>query len=208
MATAMPVIVAGRQSAKSSVLRQEYFVPICVYIGEMEAHPYWAAAFEREYGRIRGFLRRRVSDPDVADDLASATFVRAIERENQLRNSFALRAWLFSIARHLLADAYRRDGRQLGELEEAANATTGAGPERAVSRQELHAALRARLDQLSARDRQVLILKFGENLTNRRIAQMLDLSEGNIAKIVYRALRSLRAHVADWRPEDVFHSDG
>ena len=45
---------------------------------------------------------------------------------------------------------------------------------------------------LDERSRNVIALKFGAGITNREIAQMLDLTETNVGSIIYRSLRYLR----------------
>jgi RNA polymerase sigma-70 factor (ECF subfamily) len=164
----------------------------------------WTGAFERELGRVRGFLRRRVRDEGMADELASATFARALEREEQLRNPEALRAWLFAIARRVAVDVHRRGPDSVVPLAPDVDVPSDIGLDKALVQQELRSALRAALAHLPKRDRRVLVLRFGAGLTNRDIALRLGLTEGNVAKIVYRSLRALRAELVDWRPDDVF----
>jgi len=51
----------------------------------------------------------------------------------------------------------------------------------------------AHLNSLSEREREVIGLKFVVSLTNREIARILQIPEGTVSSLLYRALRHLRA---------------
>jgi RNA polymerase sigma factor (sigma-70 family) len=61
--------------------------------------------------------------------------------------------------------------------------------------------MRAALARLSARERDVLALKFGSAITNREIARLTGLGESHVAVIIYRAVRRLRDLLAEGEGE-------
>lgn len=65
-------------------------------------------------------------------------------------------------------------------------------PEDEAIRNEERRRLRMCLAGLSPREKEIISLKFGAELTNRRIAGMLGLSESNVGVMLYRAIRKLR----------------
>ncbi|HET6549851.1 MAG TPA: RNA polymerase sigma factor, partial [Solirubrobacter sp.] len=71
-------------------------------------------AFYREHVRaVQSFVARRVADPHVAADLTADIFVAAIENAKRYRSRRGRPvAWLFGIARHVVADELRRQGRE------------------------------------------------------------------------------------------------
>src|SRR3954468_21645455 len=65
--------------------------------------------YRRHVGAVLAFHRRRTGDPELALDLAAETFARALEGVGSFEPGRGpARAWLFAIARNLLADSYRR----------------------------------------------------------------------------------------------------
>src|SRR5579872_6571915 len=75
-------------------------------------------AFERFYREhveaVQRFVARRVDDPYVAADLTADIFVAAIESAGSYRRSRGEPvAWLFGIARNVVAEAHRRNGKEL-----------------------------------------------------------------------------------------------
>ena len=60
--------------------------------------------------RIRSFVRRRVSNPHLADDLVADILLRVHRNLGTLDDSDRVAAWLFRIARNVIIDEYRRAG--------------------------------------------------------------------------------------------------
>jgi RNA polymerase sigma-70 factor (ECF subfamily) len=156
--------------------------------------------FERLYARylprVLNYVRVRVGDEALAQDLTAATFERAFTKRGQLRDPDAFAGWLFRIARNEVAQYYRRQGRRGAELDlDGASGIPSDGPlpeEEALRQQEL-AVLLAAVGRLSQREQELIRLKFVAGLTNRSIAKTMRLSESNVAVILYRAMRRLRA---------------
>lgn len=147
--------------------------------------------------RILNYIRLRVDGEDLAQDLTSAVFERAISRQHTLRKPEAFGAWLFRIARTTVAGYYR--GRRptvpldLAEDHEAPNPSL---PEALMRRQEYARVLQA-LSALSEREQEIVRLKFAGGLGNQEIARVLRLRAGHVAVILYRALRKLRARLEE-----------
>jgi RNA polymerase sigma-70 factor (ECF subfamily) len=134
-----------------------------------------------------------VHDRAEAEDLTQATFERAVRAWSRFDPRRASeRTWLLAIARNLLIDHRRRDrSGALETLEGFDERTVPAVPgpeERLTTEPELTEAL----DQLAARDREVLALRFGGDLTGQEIAELLGLSLANVQQITSRSLRKLR----------------
>jgi RNA polymerase sigma-70 factor (ECF subfamily) len=155
----------------------------------------FAALYRAYLQRVLNYMRLRVSDEALAADLTAATFERAFTKRQQLRNSDAFAAWLFRIARNELAQHYRRRIRREGPvpLEDADGLMADDPvPEDAVARNEDLEQLLNALELLSAREQEIIRLRFVAGLTNRSIARVMRLSESNVAVILFRAIRKLR----------------
>lgn len=156
------------------------------------------AELYRQYlPRILNYIRLRVDGEELAQDLTAEVFERAVARQHTLRRKEAFGAWLFAIARNVVAGYYRRR-RPTVPLEQAMQQPAGEpGPPDTVMHGEEVARLRTALTILSRREQEIIRLKFGAELGNKEIAEVMHLKAGHVAVLLYRALRKLRAHLEE-----------
>jgi RNA polymerase sigma factor (sigma-70 family) len=151
----------------------------------------FARVYSDHVWTVYGFLAYRLGDRDQVEDLTQATFERALRAWSRFdRRRSSERTWLLSIARNLLTDHHRRERHRRTEQLDAAPPPSVAGPDdQGDSNPELIAALAG----LSDREREVIALRYGADLSGPEIAEMLGLSLANVQQVASRALRSLRA---------------
>lgn len=156
----------------------------------------FAPLFDHYFPRIYRYALYRVQNAAAADDIAAQVFERALANLHQYqpsRGSFA--AWIFGIAHNAVKKYYRAQRvRCLVSLDAAAYETPDGARSAAeiAEHNDTLARLMMHLSKLSDRERELIALKFGGGLTNRRIAQLTGLTESNVGVILYRALRLLR----------------
>lgn len=159
-----------------------------------------AVFFAEQYGeylpRVLNYVRLRVPSEDLAQELTAQTFERALSRLHTLRDPGAFGGWLFRIARSIVA-GYYRSRRPLVALDHvgtqaAVETSAEPGPEAQVVASQEVEALKEALQGLSEREQEIIRLRFVAGVTNRAIAKMMGLREGNVAVILFRALRKLR----------------
>jgi len=143
--------------------------------------------------RIYAYIYRRLSDAHLAEDLTGDVFVRvmqAIRAERFWHTSF--QAWLYRVAHNLVVDHYRHQppAAEL-ELDERLVAAED-DPASAVAERLSHQRLRAAISRLTPDQQQVLALRFGEGMTARKAAEVMDKSTGAIEALQHRALAALR----------------
>ncbi len=157
----------------------------------------FAAVYDHYYPRVYTYLRYRVGEVEAAEDLTARVFERVLERIGDYRAERApFAAWLFAIARNVVNDYVRFRRRHPAlRLDEVEIASSEPLPEEALVRSQAHAGLLAALAGLSEREREIVALRFAAGLTNRRIAEMMDLSEKNVSVILYRAMQRLRERI-------------
>jgi RNA polymerase sigma-70 factor (ECF subfamily) len=97
-----------------------------------------------------------------------------------------------TIARNVATDHWRRR-RDLAPLEAAAHVAGGEEPHEQVERREAFARLTRLLAELPERERELVALKYGADLTNRAIAKQMRLSETNVGTLLHRTVQKLRA---------------
>jgi RNA polymerase sigma factor (sigma-70 family) len=163
-----------------------------------------AEAFERLYDehvwQVYGFFGYRVGSREEAEDLTQLTFERALrawDRFDEERASAG--TWLMSIARNLLVDHYRRDRsarhEPIGEGE-AAEARLGHSPPEEPGLG-LSPQLDAAIGRLGERERELIALRFGGDLTGPEIAELTGLSLANVQQLLSRSLRKLRTDLGE-----------
>ena len=136
--------------------------------------------------RPYGYVAYRVGNGPDAEDITSETFERAL----RYRDSYDPRrgepaSWLIGIARRCIADAALRGGTPTAEVPERA----GEGHEETALRR---LELRDAVAQLDERDRELVALRFGADLSARQIAGVLDLKTNAVEVALHRALGRLR----------------
>lgn len=140
------------------------------------------------YAYVRGLVRERAT----AEDITALAF----ERGWRKRRSFnprrgTRRAWLFGIARNAALDELRR-GRRHSELTTDASDPDPVDPADAADIGIRRAALRAAMASLSARDRELIALKFFTGLGNAEIAAVIGTTESNAGTRLHRVIEKLR----------------
>jgi RNA polymerase sigma-70 factor (ECF subfamily) len=156
----------------------------------------FAALYEAQFDRVFGFVHFRTGDATTAEDIAAEVFTRGWSKLRDPGETDAASAWLFTTARRLVIDHYRRAAVQaLGSVDESVHPSSRSPEAAAVSNERL-ATLGRCLTDLSDRERDVIGLRFVAQLRNREIATLVRTSEGNVAKILHRALRKLRDRMA------------
>jgi len=152
--------------------------------------------------RLYRFLVRLVQDPATAEDLFQQTWIRLMERigSYDVRRNFE--AWLFSIARNLAIDHLRRRrGISLDEPDDSGQAAVDrltAGGKDALEQLldfERGALLAAAIGELPAIHREVLTLRFEEDMKLEQISEVAGVPLSTVKSRLHRALESLRARI-------------
>lgn len=154
------------------------------------------ALFDAQFDRLYAFVRFRTANEPIAEDIAAEVFARAWSKLRDPSDLDASAAWLFTTARRLVIDHYRRTSPMpLDAVAQSAHPSSPP-PETAALANERRATLSRFLSDLSERERDVLGLRFIARLRHRQIASLVRTSEGNVAKILHRALQKLRDRLA------------
>lgn len=162
----------------------------------------FAELYRRYLERIHAFAYRRTNAVEVAEDITSATFERALRN----LDSFTWRAsgfgpWLFRIASNELADHYRRAARSRSDralgAARALHAEAAPDPADALIRRDAAAEVVAAMDRLTPRYQRALALRYLSGLDADDAAMAMGTSKATMAVIVFRATRALRRAVAD-----------
>ena len=151
--------------------------------------------YEAYAPRVKKFFLKRLVDEELAQDLTSKSFEKALAGLDSFRwQGIPFSAWLFRICRNTFFDYLRSERhKKRVSLEETAP-LRGNFPTQIeeLEQSEETRLLKQALTGLPLRERENVYLKFYEGLTNRAISQITKLSETNVGTILYRTLRKLR----------------
>lgn len=150
-----------------------------------------AEIYDRYAPGVYGYCFTRLGNVDDAADATQSTFLKAIERLDQVRDPDRLRAWIFATARNEVAD----EGRRRSRSTPVANAgddkvdETGPGHGRRCSQGETAELIAAASLALVERDREVLALHLAAGLAPSEIADELGV-EPEHARVLLNRMRS------------------
>jgi RNA polymerase sigma-70 factor (ECF subfamily) len=149
--------------------------------------------YEIHHPEIYQYLFYRVGDPHIAEELTGEVFLKMVRSLPTYRASNgAFKSWLYAIARNMAIDHYRRTANhpQLAFDDELglAGETAGEAVELKLTQESLQKALQS----LPELQRDVIILRFIEDLPMDEVAALLHKTYDSIKSLQRRALTALR----------------
>lgn len=160
----------------------------------------FAAIYDHYFPKVYNYVRYRVQDADITDEITSHIFERVLTNIGSYRPQKApFGAWLFAIARNAAQDHHRSLSRRpwlpLDRI--VTHPSTDPLPEEAVEGRDINARLLQAIRALPPREQDLIALKFTSGMENKEIARVIGLSESNVGVILFRALRQLRSRLSD-----------
>lgn len=159
--------------------------------GDADAFEQLVAAYRDQVFRLA--LRMCGSEAD-ADEVAQEAFLSAWKGLPNFRGDSQFSTWLYQLTSHAAIDLMRREKRQI-----AAEDITGVsapdpapGPQQQAERSEQRQAVRDAIMQLTPEYRQIVVLRFLEELSYEEIGAMLTLPSGTVKSRLNRARAQLK----------------
>jgi len=167
-----------------------------------------AETLEREQGRLRNFIRKRVLDESDAEDILQEVFYELVQAYRMMKPVEQAGAWLFRVARNRIVDRFRgrrqeaaitNPGSEEGELFpwEDLLPSPEAGPEAAYTRAVLMEEIDAALDELPEEQREVFVAHEFEGRSFRELAAATGLSVNTLLSRKHYAVLYLRRRLRD-----------
>jgi len=158
--------------------------------------------YDQYYSQIFGYVLRRTAHIEIAEDVTSEVFFKALKNLKQFRwREVPFSSWLYRIATHEIANYFRENKHQPLSLEEVSNSISSSSAsaeaelleaEAELKRHEEYLALHANISKLSIKYQEVITLRFFENKQLKEIGEILGKREGTIKSLVHRGLEKLR----------------
>lgn len=153
----------------------------------------FARAYDTHVERIYRYHFYRTRVREVAEDLTSQTFLKALEHFASFQPKKAsLTTWLYAIARNCLIDHYRT-AKPTAPLEHAEEIPSDASPERTAATTLSMEHVGRLLGTLSDEQREIVLLRLWDDMPYAEIARIIGKNEGACKMTFRRAVDHLRA---------------
>ena len=139
-------------------------------------------------------LAARMCGPDSAEDVTQEAFLAAWRALPEFRGDCRFSTWLYRLVSNAAIDCLRREKkhRDTGDVDDLELPDGGPSPQEQAERSDTRDAVRRALDRLSPEHRQVLLLRFMQELDYGEIARALNVSEGTVKSRINRGRKRLR----------------
>jgi len=168
-----------------------------------------AELYDRYFDRVYSLVFNQVDrNRDVAEDIVQETFLAALKSAKGFKGRSSAYTWLCSIAYHKVADHYRRQSRErkrmvsgvdVDTIDVSENPGRQPQPDRLIESAETRQVVNEALAKLPWDYRQVLILKYVEELSVQEISQIMDRSPKSIEGLLTRSRKALQTQLAGLR---------
>ena len=171
-------------------------------------------AIDRERGRLRNFIRKRVPDREDAEDVLQDVFYELVEAYRMMSPVEQVTAWLFRVARNRITDLFRRRQREAQRTESAPVSEDGemlrledwlpspdAGPDANYARSVLLEELDAAIDELPEEQREVFVAHELMGQSFKEIAAQTGVSVNTLLSRKHYAVLYLRERLKDIHDE-------
>ncbi len=156
-------------------------------LGDAEA---FGVLYDTYIKRIYDFIFYKTLNVELAEDITSTVFVKAWQNLSQFKSG-SLVAWLYTIARNAVVDYYRRDKAHLNiddcwDLHDKKDFIAEVDHNLYLDK------VREAMVNLKSEERDILIMRFWQELSFSEIAERLNKKEGAVKMACNRALQSLK----------------
>lgn len=146
--------------------------------------------FNEYHPRVFNYLYYRTLDRALADDLTSDVMVSIVRKFDTFdRKRGNLDAWVFRIARNVLFSHFRKQ-RTVVDIDNIAEGTFATEDDDAFD--DKGAMVHGLLEVLTPEERELVFLKFWEELSNKEIAERLDMNPSTVSTQLWRANEKMR----------------
>ena len=158
--------------------------------------------YDEYYSKIFGYVLRRTASIEIAQDVTSDVFFKALKNLGQFRwRGVPFSSWLYRIATNEIANHFRKSKHGQFSLEEVSNSISISDPsaeteflkaEAELKRHEEFLSLHESISKLSVKYQEVITLRFFENKQVKEIGEILGKRQGTVKSLLHRGLEKLR----------------
>ncbi|MCA9382036.1 sigma-70 family RNA polymerase sigma factor [Candidatus Dojkabacteria bacterium] len=143
--------------------------------------------FEYYYDRIYKFVRWKVSSKENAEDIVSETFYRTLKSLNRFDTSKNFNNWIYTIARNLITDHYRKSNDFNQEIFDV----EAEDPDDNLKTIEIRALLKQALSGLDPETKDLVIFKYILGYSVKEISRIVELPEKTVYTKISRSVKKM-----------------
>ncbi|MDO4868836.1 MAG: RNA polymerase sigma factor [Bacillota bacterium] len=155
------------------------------------------------YNQVVSYICRKVSDRNIAEDLAGDIFLKcykSFDRFNEAKGS--ARAWIFTITNNRLKNYYRDRKSEvhidaMESFDIADDQDVAKEIEDAMRLEEIRQFLDREIARLDSVKRQILLMRYYDEMSSNEIAEAMGMSPGNVRVILTRTLKKIKVGADD-----------
>lgn len=156
------------------------------------------AIYDQYFSDVYRYVRYRINDDTIAEDIASDVFVRLMEAVQKRQGPQSnLKGWLIATASHVVNDHLRRQYRRPVEELADSMADDSPGIHAEIDRREQNSMVRNAYAQLTAEQQHVLALRFSQGYSVEETATHLKKNLNAVKALQFRALASLQRLIGE-----------
>ena len=180
----------------ASVKNQEQTISDLVYAAKQEDQHAFRQLLDLHWNELYGFMIKRTENENDAEDLCLQAFSKAFDKIETYNNEFTFSTWLTSIAKNLHVDLIRKEKSRLHQSTDVDEVGRDVidetlGPEDQLIRSQNLDKLLQQVRSLKPIYRDVIQLRFFQELSHKEMATQLGLSLSNVKVRLLRAKKLL-----------------
>lgn len=185
------------------ITNEELFIVKKMIDGDMDSFKYF---FDRYYNDLCNFVHIYLHDQALAEEIVQDIFVYFWENRGKLQINTSVKAFLFSASKFKSLNLIRNTKTQKIIVDKIGKSAPFHSPEHAsstIDADELRRILDSAIDQLAPKCQEIFLLSKREELSNREIAERLNISVKTVENQMTIALKKLREYLIPYR-EKIF----
>ena len=156
------------------------------------------AIYDQYFSEVYRYVRYRIDDDTIAEDIASDVFMRLLEAAQKRQGpQSSLKGWLIATASHAVNDHLRRQYRRPVEALSNSLPDHEASVPSEVDSREQHRMVQSAYAQLTTEQQHVLALRFGQGYSIEETAAHLKKNINAVKALQFRALASLQRQIGE-----------
>lgn len=156
------------------------------------------AIYDQYFPEVYRYVRYRIDDDAMAEDIASDVFVRLLEASQKRQGpQSSLKGWLIATASHAVNDHLRRRYRRPTEALSDAVPDHSSNVHAEVDLREQNRAVQSAYAQLTPEQQHVLALRFGQGYSLEETALYMQKKVNAVKALQFRALASLQRMIGE-----------
>ena len=160
------------------------------------------AIYDQYFSEVYRYVRYRINDDAVAEDIASDVFVRLLEAAQKRQGpQSSLKGWLIATASHAVNDHLRKQYRRPVEALSDSLPDRGSSVHAEVASREQNRMVQSAYAQLTSEQQHVLALRFGQGYSIEETAAHLNKNINAVKALQFRALASLQRQIGEVKYE-------